>query len=280
MESSVASSWDQQTIPPPGTTIPPPLPPPMAVVVTESSVASSWGDHRATLTKGTALTPHTTLTLQNESLLSSISSTLQETSKYGSNSLLTSYESPTKNNGLTAKGELEKIRSEHRRDPPPPPGGTSPKYSPPIPHRTSQLSSTGTSPQRVGGSPQRVGGSPQRVGGSPQRVPHGSPQAMRKKWSPGNRSFAGPPRGAVSLDTLREPSVTYDANTDSHIFRSLVWGGNPPTNQNTNSMCSYGNRCVCVCVTIDQFISSQCQSEFCLVLTRSLKIVSHYIIYY
>ncbi len=199
-------------------TTPPPFPRPV-VMVTENSVASSWAQ-RSALTEDTPLPQHTTLTLENESLLSSISSTLQETSKYGSDSFLSNIETTSvkKNNGLTAKGELEKMRAEHRRDPPPPSQqGISPlhqaKSSPPVPHRTSKLSSQaiGTSPKT---SPHHIGGSPHRIGGSPQ--------TMRKKWAPGQRSFTGPPRGAVSLDTLREPSVTYDANTNSHIFRSLV----------------------------------------------------------
>lgn len=61
-------------------------------------------------------------------------------------------------------------------------------------------------------------------GGSPKHTV-GHPQAMKKKW-PNGHHFAGPPRNAASLDALREvkpdTQVTYDANTKSHIFRSLV----------------------------------------------------------
>ena len=150
-------------------------PPPVAPKPTHT--ASVW-NQRSALT-----------TMDNGSLLSSISCTLQETSKYGSDSLLSSgYEATKKKSEVrfSSKGELEKIRAEHRRDPPPPP----------------------------------------QAGDSPSPQTGNSPQAMKRKW-PNGRSFAGPPRNAGSLDTLSDTKpmdtrVTYDANTNSHIYRSLV----------------------------------------------------------
>ncbi len=168
----VTTPIHHETTPPPPVA-PKPVSPP---TVTEDSVASAWSQRSP-------------LAIDNDSLLSSISCTLQETSKYGSDSLLnsSSYEAIKKKNEVrfSSKGELEKIRAEHRRDPPPPP-------------------QTGDSPSPQGNSP----------------------QAMKRKWPNGQRPFAGPPKTAASLDTLSEPKpntrVTYDANTNSHIYRSLV----------------------------------------------------------
>ena len=134
-------------------------------------------------------------TLVEDSLLESISSTLQGRSKFGSDSLLTTiameataasnamqtYSPPQKRmtNGVrSSKRELEKIRAEHRRDP---------RYSP---HT------------------------------SPKTVAPAKP-AKRVGFTQPN----GQPRTAVSLDGLqRDPStrVTYDSSTRSHVFRSLV----------------------------------------------------------
>ena len=182
--------------------------------------------------KESGLTDPTPSMGDNESLLSSISSTLQETSKYGSDTLLNSYDSAPKKKPevrFSSKGELEKIRAEHRRDPPPPPQGTPPQATHPVQGATPQAS---RSPQ--GASPKYHGNSPK--GPSPKHV--GSPQATKKWSSPThqkmngqmgaspNKNFIGPPRNAVSLDTLRDTKpntqVTYDASTNSHIFRSLV----------------------------------------------------------
>ncbi len=62
--------------------------------------------------------PETTPTFYGGSLLSSISSTLQETSKYGSDSFLNSPEQkrphPQSEVRFSSKGELEKIRAQHR----------------------------------------------------------------------------------------------------------------------------------------------------------------------
>ena len=134
-------------------------------------------------------------TLEENSLLESISSTLQGRGKFGSDSLLTTiameataatnamqtYSPPQKRmaNGVrSSKGELEKIRAQHRRDP---------RYSPQ------------TSPKTVG------------------------PQKPAKRV--GLTQSNGQPRMAVSWDGLqRDPStqVSYDSSTRSHVFRSLV----------------------------------------------------------
>lgn len=140
----------------------------------------------------------------NESLLSSISHTLQERSRYGSDSFLNNFEpsSPTKKKAevkFSSRGELEKIRAAHRREPPAPP-------------------SQGTSPLAQGASP------PVHKGNSPNHQRHnGHPVAFSKRSF---GEFGGPPRMAASLDALRDTKpntqVTYDINTNSHTYRSLV----------------------------------------------------------
>lgn len=133
-------------------------------------------------------------TQEENSLLESISSTLQGRGKFGSDSLLTTiameataasnamqtYSPPQKRmaNGVrSSKGELEKIRAQHRRDP---------HYS-------------------------------------PQTSPKAAPQKSAKRV--GFTQSNGQPRMAVSWDELqRDPStqVSYDSSTRSHVFRSLV----------------------------------------------------------
>ena len=141
----------------------------------------------------------------NESLLSSISHILQERSRYGSDSLLHNFEpgSPTKKKAevkFSSRGELEKIRAAHRREPPAPPA------------------TQGTFPLAQGASPP----APKR--NSPNHQRHNGLPAAFSKRSFGE--FGGPPRMAASLDALRETKpdtqVTYDINTNSHTLRSLV----------------------------------------------------------
>lgn len=131
-----------------------------------------------------------------DSLLASISSTLQARSRYGSDSFLASVEplqparkKATSEVKISTRGELEKIRAAHRRDSGPASGVAA----------SAATSASHTSP----------------------------PQHSHNHTSPSHRlgasSLNSQPRLAVSMDELqRDTHVTYDANTNSHILRSLV----------------------------------------------------------
>lgn len=123
---------------------------------------------------------------KENTLLESISNSLQEKSKYGSDSLLnfssrSQQLSPPRRRNIvrvSSKGELEKIKAEHRRDP---------RYSP---HASPKSTGAQKPPKKVG-------------------------------FTISN----GQPRHTVSWDGLqRDPNtqVTFDSSTQSHIFRSLV----------------------------------------------------------
>ena len=153
-----------------------------------SSPARSYSLDRAPTSPGrqdrTLTSPGVPAAVGDESLLDSITDTLQKHSKYGSITILSppssrmSETEPSKSKKVpnevrrSSRGELEKIRAAHRREPPPPPMGVAP---PPVttPTRASPKhpsSSTHSSPQRTSVSPQ---------GGSAHSSPHRSTAAVR-----------------------------------------------------------------------------------------------------
>lgn len=149
-----------------------------------------------------------------DSLLASISNALQVTSRYGSDSFLSRGDSPSGTGGganvgkrlsgsgelkFSTRGELEKIRAAHRKD-------TTPITTPLVQNNTKPI------------------------------IQHSSPQIYSPK-SPISNNPSSPARGLAvggamksshmtsSLEGLQrraDTHVTYDAQTQAHIFRSLV----------------------------------------------------------
>ena len=145
--------------------------------------------------------PRTSSATDGDSLLASISTTLQACSRYGSDSFLASVEpvQPAKKRAqsemrISSRGELEKIKAAHRRDA----GSTSTAAAEPSPPSQS---------------------SPFHPSHNHSSPPH-KPVKLAKPPAVSNC-----PKTAASMEELqkaRETQVTYDANTQSHILRSLV----------------------------------------------------------
>lgn len=155
-----------------------------------------------------------------DSLLASINDTLQATSRYGSDSFLsnggTSPSNPLATQGgsnsirrgsgelkTSSRGELEKIRAAHRREPALPQPSALAKsklVQHSSPHISSAPSST-TSLVHTGGI-RGIGGGTSGYGGKM-----------------GTRGMAASVEG---LQRRQDTHVTYDAQTRAHIFRSLV----------------------------------------------------------
>lgn len=164
--------------------------------------------------------PSGSLDNRESSLLASISNTLQETSLYGSDSLLNKGETSSQYSGseqtppltpttrqtkITSRGELEKIRAAYRKDP------TNPAISP-------CSSSMSISPTQMRTSSQhsvsQMDSAPSSVNSSPY-LSRGSATGRAKQQHNG--------RVAVPLDGLtRDTKVTYNAPTQGRILRSLV----------------------------------------------------------
>ena len=138
---------------------------------------------------------------EEDSLLASITDTLQKQSKYGSDTLLSP---PTSRMSggiisdqqkakkapsavrMSSRGELEKIRAAHRREPPPPPAGS---VASPVSPPTHSSPPRGTTPTR--GSPQRIGngGVPSNSRVSP---PQGNFAAPAARTSPRPQGYTVP----------------------------------------------------------------------------------------
>ena len=173
--------------------------------------------------KSSSITSPTSPTKSSESLLASISNTLQVTSRYGSDSFLSTEGSGSSSWGkenmkMSSRGELEKIRAAHRRDTTPT-RNTLPHPYPltnatkPIQHSSPHLFSTPTTTNF-------------------SSLPRGLASGISEFHGLGKS-----PQMAASLDVLssvrsdtydRLPGrssgthVTYDKQTHAHVFRSLV----------------------------------------------------------
>ena len=129
------------------------------------SLSLDRSGHRQTSPPSTLIPPPAASlgTGNEDSLLASITDTLQKQSKYGSDTLLsppTSRMSGTEQQKITKKvpnevrmssrGELEKIRAAHRREPPPPPMGVASSVTPPTCTSPQGTTPTHSSPQGIG----------------------------------------------------------------------------------------------------------------------------------
>ena len=172
-----------------------------------------------------------------DSLLASITDTLQKQSKYGSDTLLSPPTSrmsglePQKPKKvpnevrMSSRGELEKIRAAHRREPPLPPTGvatspvTPPTHSSPTQRTTP--TPTCTSPQGIGNGVANNHISPQgnftapAARTSPRPQPYTIP-VMSSRKSPPNQKGA-PPTNSAHHQNRMSPSHAASAVSPKHV---------------------------------------------------------------
>ena len=193
-----------------------------------NSVSPSHGGS-GTLDGRSSASPHNGSIGAEDSLLASISNTLQATSRYGSDSLLGNSDTPspvqptangptrttslgqstssdstpnltgTPNTSvgemkMSARGQLEKIRAAHSKE-----------ATPPLPH-----------PSPLGLANPSIQNSLPQIGTNPYN---------KRGVAPGVGGIGRGARMATSLEALQrrqDTHVTYDTQTQAHIFRSLV----------------------------------------------------------
>ena len=170
-------------------------------------------------------TPNVAASAGDESLLDSITDTLQKHSKYGSIDILSPPSSrmaetePSKPKKVpnevrrSSRGELEKIRAAHRREPPPPPMGvaTSPPMTTPT-HASPKHSSNSShsSPRRTNMSPHgsSAHSSPQRSSSATQIYPPGMFTASASRTSPqGPNMMPGAKRSSPQNQHVAQPTT-------------------------------------------------------------------------
>ena len=158
-----------------------------------------------------------------DSLLASITDTLQKQSKYGSDTLLSPPTSRMSGMGMepqklkkipnevrrSSRGELEKIRAAHRREPPAPPqmGGAASHVTPPPTHSSPTQGTTQmrSSPQEIrngNGTAANSRMSPQGTSTAPTARSSARPQAysipmMSSRTSPPNQKGVAPPTNSA-----------------------------------------------------------------------------------
>ena len=177
---------------------------------------------------------------EDDSLLASITDTLQKQSKYGSDALLSpptsrmSEMEPQKPKKIpnevrrSSRGELEKIRAAHRRDPPPPPmgGATSPVTRPThsSPTQGTKPTPTRSSPQGIGNgtvannrmSPQGTSTAPAVARTSPRPQAYMMP-VMSSHKSPPTQKGTPPTNSAHHHQNWTSPSHAASAMSPKHV---------------------------------------------------------------
>ena len=196
-------------------------------------------DRRGAPSPSTFVPPPTSLAIGgDDSLLASITDTLQKQSKYGSDTLLSPPTSrmsglePQKPKKvpnevrMSSRGELEKIRAAHRREPPPPPMGVATSSVTPPTHSSP---TQGTTPTPTRSSPQGIGNgvannhiSPQgnltgpAARTSPRPQAYNMIPAMSSRKSPPHQKGA-PPTNSTHHQNWMSPSHAALAVSPKHV---------------------------------------------------------------
>lgn len=174
-----------------------------------------------------SISPPTPKEDDSDSLLASISDTLQVTSRYGSDSFLSNGDSNTPAVAdsavrrssvevkMSSRGELEKIKAAHSKEVAPVVLKPSPlvQAAPLMPHPL-PLAQASKKPNQHS-SPQIY----------PANVPNRGQRGVAKGRGGIGIGLGKAPHLATSLEALqrrKDTHVTYDASTQAHIFRSLV----------------------------------------------------------
>lgn len=175
---------------------------------------------------------------EDDSLLASITDTLQRQSKYGSDALLSPPTSrmsdmePQKTKKvpnevrMSSRGELEKIRAAHRRDPPAPPMGVAISPGAPPTHSSPMQRTTPTptrsSPQGIGNgmgnnriSPQGTSAAVPITRTSPRPQAYLIPMMSSRKSPPNQKG--SPPTNSAHQQQWISPSHAASAISSKHV---------------------------------------------------------------